>query len=156
WGLTIRYSCEGKPLGTGGALKKAKSSVAVSDPFWVINGDSLVDARLGPVAAFHDAHRAVVTMVLVKVEDVSRFGAVALDPDESVRSFREKSLAGEGYINAGIALMNQSVLELIPLDVPTSLERDVLPRLVARGLYGCVVSGSFVGVGTEESLRLAE
>jgi len=155
WGLTIRYSHEREPLGTGGALKNAQSSV-MSDAFWVINGDSLVDARLEPVREFHTARRAVVTLVLTKVQDVSRFGAVSLSPDASISSFREKTVSGEGYINAGISLMNRSVLELISPERSTSLEQDVLPGLVARGLYGCVVHGSFVDIGTEQSLRAAE
>src|SRR2546422_1904333 len=52
WGLAVRYSHERVALGTGGAVKNAHS-LSLSDPFLVINGDTLFGAQLEEVHADH-------------------------------------------------------------------------------------------------------
>jgi D-glycero-alpha-D-manno-heptose 1-phosphate guanylyltransferase len=54
--LTVKYSNEMQPLGTGGALRQALPQCP-SDPVMVLNGDSFIDADLsGYMAWFLENH----------------------------------------------------------------------------------------------------
>ncbi len=156
WDLAIRYSHEGTPLGTGGAIKNAQA-LGISDSFWVINGDTLMGAQLEQVRADHLASQAAATLVLADVADVSQFGAVVMAGERSgwIQSFGEKAGTGRGLIHSGLSLVTRSVVNDLPSKRVVSWERDVLPRWVGRRLRGVVAPGPFVDIGTEESLRHA-
>src|SRR6185312_12386366 len=47
-------------------------------------------------------------------------------------------------------VLERSVLDLLEHDRPASIERDVFPRLVGEGLYGCVSNGYWLDIGTPE------
>ncbi len=128
--LDLTYSVEAAPMGTGGALALARAALGPGDPLLVLNGDSFVDVDLAALVA---AHRGAATLTLVEVADASRYGQVTLGPDGRVTAFVEKgATTGPGLINAGVYVLAASVLAGLP-DGPSSLERDVLPALVAAG-----------------------
>src|SRR5215471_17016531 len=52
WGLEIKYSREFHPMGTGGALKLAQSSVADVQTFVVMNGDSFLEIDFSALLEF--------------------------------------------------------------------------------------------------------
>lgn len=155
WGVHVRYSAEVQPRGTGGAIKHAQPLIA-SDPFLVLNGDSLVQADLAHLISFHAEKQTWITIVLVEVPDKARFGSVVLASDDSIAGFNEKGHQGAGLINAGIYLMERAVLEAMPARCNASVERDVFPCFVGKGLYGMVVPGPFIDIGTPEAYRMAQ
>lgn len=154
WGLNISYSLERKPLGTGGALKNAQHLIA-SDPFVVINGDSLLQADINRLIIFHVREKAKITMALTEVVDQRRFGSVRLGHDGSIVKFNEKGEEGKGLINGGIYIMDRLVLENLAPEGYVSLEYDVFPRFVGNGLYGMVVPGPFIDIGTPAVYEMA-
>jgi NDP-sugar pyrophosphorylase family protein len=147
-GLEVELSREASPLGTGGAARLALDRIE-GDRLLVLNGDSFCPfdlTRLDPAPA----------LWLVEVEDASRFGSVELAADGRVRSFREKvGAVGPGLINAGVYFLDRADLAAIGPGRPASLERDVLPGLVGRGLRGVVGPGPFVDIGTPQSYAAA-
>jgi NDP-sugar pyrophosphorylase family protein len=151
----IRLSIESEPLGTGGAIKQAEHLLP-SGPFFVLNGDSLAQGDLSSLLRFHLEKNASITLALVEVQDKSRFGSVALGADGAILRFEEKGETGAGLINAGIYVMNRAVLDTIPCVKRWSLEMDVFPEFVGKGLYGMTVSGPFVDIGLPESYALAQ
>ena len=54
---------------------------------------------------------------------------------------RRPTRSTRNNISAGAYVLERSVLELLEAEQPASIERDVFPRLVGEGLYGCVVGG---------------
>jgi D-glycero-alpha-D-manno-heptose 1-phosphate guanylyltransferase len=72
--------------------------------------------------------------------------------------FEEKSAAeGEGWVNAGIYLLSRPLIQEIPANLPTSLERELCPTWVARKrCFGFRCSSSFLDIGTPESYAQAE
>jgi NDP-sugar pyrophosphorylase family protein len=154
--LRIAYSEESAPLGTAGALRLAWPLIQ-SDPLLVMNGDSYCDASLKDFWLEHQRHRAKLSMLLTKVGDPQRFGRVELGADGVVVGFREKSgEAGPGIINAGIYLIQKSLIGDLKTDAVISLERDVLPNWVGRGLFGFTSEGKFLDIGTPEDYARAE
>ncbi len=156
FGLEIVYSREETPLGTGGAIKLALSKLQ-GRRFFVLNGDSFCDFSLSAMLDVHLENAAAATLWLVSVEDSQRFGAVSINTDREITEFREKSAAGEsGLINAGIYLLERHIIDPMPAGSAFSLERDLFPGLIGKGILGVVGPGPFIDIGTPESYGLAD
>jgi len=157
----IRYSVEEEPLGTGGAVKKAEGAID-GDCFFVLNGDSFLDVALDEMLAFHKRSGAVATIATVEVPSAARYGSVALDGAGRVVSFLEKTeRVGAGpqmsqTINGGLYVLDRSVLQLIPGATKVSIEKEVFPALIGKGIYGFKSRGYFIDVGVPEDLERAQ
>jgi NDP-sugar pyrophosphorylase family protein len=156
-GVQLRYSVEPSPQGTAGAVRLALPLLTRSR-LLLLNGDSYCDADLGELLRQHVQSALPVSMTLAQVADSSRFGRVELAQDGRVCQFVEKGReARPGWINAGIYLLDRSLLETMPATVPLALEWDVLPSWVTAGLVrGHCCSGLFLDIGTPESYAGAE
>lgn len=155
WGVQLTYSRETEPLGTGGAVKLAEEWVH-ADEFVVLNGDSFFDVDLGELSSFHHEVGAVASLALAHVENAQRYGAVRLDSAQRIVGFAEKDNGvGAGLINGGIYLLTRQALDTIPTGRACSLEREVFPALLTRGLYGRPFPGFFIDIGVPaDYLRL--
>lgn len=150
----ILTAIEPTPLGTAGALARHRS-LFTSDPILVINGDTFVDADLAGFVAAHRQKSPQASLLCAWVEDCSDYGTVRTDAEGLVMAFEEKqaSLAKPGLVNAGLYLLSAAVLDRMAVDRPTSLEREVLPRL--QQLLAVPQDVSFVDIGTPARLANA-
>lgn len=154
--LRISYSQESSPLGTAGALRLALPLLE-SNPVLVLNGDSFCDADLMGFSSWHLERRAAASLVLTRMSDTARFGRVRINAEAAVTGFEEKSnRSGPGWINAGIYLVDRHLLQTIPAVGAVSLEREIFPEWIGRGLCGYESHGRFLDIGTPESLAAAE
>jgi mannose-1-phosphate guanylyltransferase len=152
-GVSIRYVVEPERRGTAGAIRFAADELGegLDDRFLALNGDVLTDLDLSALLGAHASAGAQATIALYPVEDSSAYGLVRTDPSGEVLAFTEKT--GEtvpGEINAGMYVLERSVLDLIPPGKEVSIERDVFPRLVDEGLYGLRLDGYWMDIGTPE------
>ena len=150
-GLRLRFVEEPEPRGTAGALKYAED--LLDDRFLMLNGDVLTDIDLTAQIAQHEGTGAIGTLALVPVEDPTAYGLVPLNDDNSVREFVEKPSADQidtNLISAGAYVLERSILALIPPDRNVSIEREVWPRLVGKGLYGFAADAYWLDIGTPE------
>jgi NDP-sugar pyrophosphorylase family protein len=92
------------------------------------------------------------------VEDCARYGAVTIDSNHRIQSFIEKGqLKGAGLINAGAYLLSAEMLLTIPAKQQVSLESEIFPVWVSRGIFGYTANAvRFIDIGTPESYRLAQ
>jgi D-glycero-alpha-D-manno-heptose 1-phosphate guanylyltransferase len=154
-GMSLFYSHEQTPLGTAGALARALPSV-FSRTLLVMNGDSFFATDLAASLRLHRAKGAQASLLLAYVEDGSRYGKVQLEEDGTVREFREKdSATSSAWINSGIYWFERPVLEALPQHQPLSLEKEVLPGLIGRGLYGYKQRGKFLDIGIPQDYARA-
>ena len=159
-GLDLVFSREDAPLGTGGAVKKAADLIQ-SDPFLLLNGDSLCDMDYGSLLDFHTLKRALATLTVSAIEPRTDVGSVIMDSSGAIVGFQEKSSASLGlpaghrvYVNAGVYCFSRDVFSLMPpLDI-FSLEKDFFPSLVTGKVHGFVIEKGFVDIGTPQ--RYAE
>lgn len=150
--VELALSAEPAPLGTAGAVKHAARFI--DGTFLLVNGDTFLELDAAALLAAHRAAGALVTLAAVPVPDTSRYGALDVAPDGALRSFTEKATAaGPGLINAGAYLAEPRLLDEIPAGRAASLEREILPALLARGerLQTHRQAGRFVDIGTPES-----
>lgn len=154
--LSIEYSQEHAPLGTGGALRLALP-LARSATIVALNGDSYCDVELQTYYARHVTSKRHGSLLLTEVADTSRYGRVDVAPDGRIAGFQEKGAAkGPGWINAGVYLLAADWLAELPVGDPISLERDLLPRWIPRGLGSFACPGRFIDIGTPESFAATE
>jgi mannose-1-phosphate guanylyltransferase len=151
-GIRLRYLEEPEPLGTGGALKFAEE--LLDERFFMLNGDILTDIDLGAQLEQHERTGARATLALIPVEDPSAYGLVRRHEDCAVREFVEKpgpEQMDTNLINAGAYIIEREVLgEMAPAGTNISIEREVFPRLVGRGLFGCEADGYWLDIGTPD------
>lgn len=163
-GWTVAYSEEHQPLGTGGALRQAEATIpSGTGTVLVLNGDTFLDLEFDLFLEQHLRTASAVTLALVSVADASRYGTVRVNATGEVTSFVEKcAVRGSEkperlFINAGWYLMQIEVLRSIPKAPPAvSLECDILPQWIGRGLQGHVSSGFFIDIGVPEDLWRAQ
>ncbi len=154
-GLTLDYSTELEPLGTGGALLFARPKLAQS--FYLLNGDSLFDVPLADlVSAGGSPDQPLARLALRLEDDAGRYGSVELK-DGRIAGFAEKRQgAGPGLINGGVYWMRRSILDAVPSGA-FSLERDLFPALAAAGrLEGRIFEAPFIDIGIPASLQAAQ
>ena len=156
WGLRVRYVTEspGRLLGTGGAVRRALSAIR-DDAFFLMNGDSFFPVSLAPLADLHRRRNARVTLAVTRVPEVSRFGAVLRDRAGRGTAFLEKGRRGPGWVNMGLYVVRREAIARLPAGRPASIERDLFPALVGRGLWTWPAPVGHLDFGTPESLREA-
>jgi D,D-heptose 1,7-bisphosphate phosphatase len=154
FGLEIAVSQEPEPAGTGGALWHARDRL--TDRFYLLNGDSWFDINLLELACRAECTPLADAAIAVRrVDDASRFGAVAVE-DGRITRFAERPLEpGPGLVSGGVYVCRRTLL-----DHPApcaSLERDVFPNLARSGkLMGAPFTGYFIDIGVPEAYARAQ
>ena len=157
--VAIDYLPEPEPLGSGGVLRAAAR--CWHEPFWVLNGDVVIDLDLEGMAQRHAASGAWASIALVEVADVSGFGVVDVGPDDDIRRFVEKPTREEApsrLVNAGVWRFHPEAVSLLPPRGFASVEYDLFPAIRAAGrrLQGFRAGKYWVDMGTPERyLRVA-
>src|SRR3954452_10330936 len=119
----------------------------------MLNSDVLSDMDLSVQLKMHEEAGARATLALVPVDDPSAYGLVRTLRNGVVTEFVEKPSPDQidtRNISAGAYVLERSVLDLLEPDQPASIERDVFPQLVNKGLYGCVSEYYWLDIGTPE------
>ena len=151
-GLRVRYSFDGsRPLGTGGAIKKALP--LLGEAFFVLYGDSYLPIDYRSVeSAFMQSQKPALMIVfrndgeldasnVIYVEDDAALGRVALYEKNSPR-------AGEmRYIDYGLSCCRAA--EIAKVDADSFDLADVFTRLSKEGkLAGVEVTERFYEIGS--------
>ncbi len=149
FGVHIQYVTEPSPMGTAGAFKFAAGEIKQTTI--VLNGDILTDLDISDVMKQHKSSKAEASIVLTPVENPTRYGLVETDDNLRVKRFREKPTEEEvaslptKNINAGIYVLEPSVLELIPEGENYSFEYNFFPDLLEqkRAFYAYIMDKNY-------------
>lgn len=173
YGISIAYSYEESPLGTGGAIRNALPKMQEEDVL-VLNADTYFDTDYRSLFQEQRMKRADMTIASREIEDISRYGAIVKDTDGRVLRWNEKqSGSGEtmpdsaetlarseetapkrGEINGGIYVMKKSLIEKIPVG-KQSLENDCIPVWLSHSvkIHALPSDGYFMDIGVPEDYR---
>jgi NDP-sugar pyrophosphorylase family protein len=132
FGVSVEYSVEESPLGTGGAIKKAESLLDDEQAFYVVNGDILT--TIDPRMLNRNTH--AVSAVPMK----SPFGIITFDSSDNVTGFLQKPVMNDVWINAGVYHFTNEVLQYMPQ--VGNFEESVLPMLAKQGKLKVVKFGN--------------
>ena len=103
-GIKITFSVEDKPLGTGGAIKKAGKKIK-DKSFLVINGDIITNIDLKKLIKKNNA--------IASIQLKTKFGILQTDGNKIIK-FDEKKEIENLWMNAGIYHLNKETLKELP------------------------------------------
>ena len=158
FGVNLRYITEPTPMGTGGAYRFAAD--ALRETTIVFNGDILTNLDIAALLEFHSSKQAEATISLIPVSDPSRYGLVETDDGGRVLRFIEKPSPEEAEtlslntINAGVYVLEPSILDIIAKGENRSFEYDVFPGILRREtpFFAYTMSSEYwLDIGTPES-----
>src|SRR5437763_6858183 len=142
FGINITYSRETEPLGTGGAIREARSLLGTT--FVMTYGDVL---RYYDYDRFVTAHDEPCLAVYPR----RTVGNADVDGGRIVRF--DKRAPELPYIDAGFSLMPASIIDLLPPSGPCSFEESIFPLLASERRLACeIVDQNFFDIGTPEEL----
>jgi len=128
YGLSISYVREPDALGTAGPLTLLK---AVSDPFFVLNGDLLTTLDFGDMLAHHVRTGAAATIAVTKRSVHVDFGVIEMSGDGQFEKYVEKPTF-HFEVSMGAYVLNRSVIDHIAhgtrFDMP-----ELITRVAASG-----------------------
>ena len=140
--IRANYSIEDKPLGRGGAIKKAWQKLPREDIVIVTNGDVYTEMDLKNAVLVHKEksknNRVEGTVCLFPFQ--SSYGIVMIDGEHKINSFEEKPILPY-WINGGVYIFNYSVKNHLP-EIGDH-ETEVFPGLVTRKLLYGYTSNSY-------------
>jgi D-glycero-alpha-D-manno-heptose 1-phosphate guanylyltransferase len=154
--IDIIYVVEDKPLGTGGALRKALSCIEGRDVI-VLNGDTFFNINLKKMADFHCSENSMLTIAVKPMHDFNRYGTVIIKDNRAI-GFEEKSFKHSGYINGGIYVVKKAISEFFDYDKDAfSFEidflhwkiNDIQPRVFICDDY-------FIDIGVPDDYKKAQ
>lgn len=148
-------------LETGGGVKKALPKLG-DEPFLVMNGDALwVDKResnIKRLAQHWDAEKMDVLLLLTPTEEALGYDGVGDFSGEGEGVFPLEfrgEAANAPNMFAGVQIVKPEMYENTPKGAFSNLE--IFKKIAANGrLYGLVIEGTWMHVGTPEMVREAE
>lgn len=136
--IKICIAHEEEILGTGGALDNFRNFLRGEEPFWVYNGDIISDLDLASALRFHQARKALATLVLW---DYPPINTVAVDREGNIISLFEKpnsEPAGRDCHSSsltftGISILSSRILDYLP-DGYSEMPRIYQDIIACRGI----------------------
>ena len=127
WKVTVADT--GYSTMTGGRVKRIQEYIGDED-FMLTYGDGVCDVDIRKLVEFHQNHGKIATLTAVVMEQQK--GVLDIAENNSVRSFREKSLTDGALINAGYMVLKPAIFEYIEGD-NTIFEKEPLEILATNG-----------------------
>ena len=121
FGITIQYSVEKAPLGTGGAIKNAEKYID-DDSFFVINGDIITNINLLKLKT----HLNTIAVIPLRTP----YGVIHASGDK-IDKFEEKPEIFNHWMNAGIYYLNKEIFGYLP--TKGNVETITFPALAKKG-----------------------
>jgi D-glycero-alpha-D-manno-heptose 1-phosphate guanylyltransferase len=154
--LSLAFSREDEPLGTGGAIKQGASMVK-TDHFLALNGDCFCVIDYNQMIDFHRQNQSQATIAVTRIEDAREYGTIEMDSDKNIIAFKEKQpIVQPAFINTGTYCLSRHVFSLINTAQKFSIEYDFFPRLVEKGFKAFEVENKFIDIGTPDRYAWAQ
>lgn len=154
WGVHISYFHEDRPLGTAGALAYLRDQL--TEDFFVLYGDTIVDIDMEAMLTFHRRHHADATLFVHPNDHPYDSDIVCLDNDGRVSGFHIKphpeELVTHNMVNASLFIFSPRVPGMVGRGTKSHIEKDILPRCLAAGLrlFGYISFEYIKDMGTPE------
>ena len=154
--LDYSFVIEEEPLGTGGAIRFACTEAITEAPL-ILNGDTLFHIQLKEVSDFHFKLKSACTLSLKPMTDFDRYGVVELNPEGTIKDFKEKKFYKKGLINGGVYVLNRKTFMANDWPERFSFEKDFLEKQYSsKSLFGIVQEGYFIDIGIPEDFTRAQ
>jgi NDP-sugar pyrophosphorylase family protein len=153
-GLSLHYSREAEPLGTGGAFRLARP--LIRQRFLMLYGDLYRPIDYAALAMMHEGNALAVYPYVEGLTTIA-CANVGLDPSgrRVVVYAKSRPELDLSHVDAGFGFFLPEVLDLLP-DGVSNLEQSVYPILASRGELDAIpVDRTFVDIGNPSDLAAA-
>jgi len=154
--LTLRYSHEDEPLGTGGGLIKAAGSVNPLEPLFVMNGDTFFPISLTDMLGSHQVNKAGITIAMMKTNERGRYSAFDVASNGRLSLGSDSALV---HKSGGIYLFSpEMVSDLQARRVERlSFEDDLTPMFLGADLrlFAYIADVPFIDIGLPDDYHRA-
>lgn len=151
WGVSIAYAFDGaRPLGTGGALRAAVTML--SDPFFVLYGDSYLDCDYAAVAEQFARSGKRGLMTVCRNDDQWDRSNVLFRDNRIVSYSKDQKQDGRRHIDYGLGVLRKSALESYGATEAFDLASVYDLLLAEDELAAFEVQGRFYEIGSHEGL----
>jgi D-glycero-alpha-D-manno-heptose 1-phosphate guanylyltransferase len=148
--LSVQFSIESEPLGTGGAIKHACGKAAEENVL-VLNGDTMFKVNVNKLFHFHQSMHAACTLALKPMNNFDRYGVVEINRENYIQSFKEKQFYAQGLINGGVYALNVNAFLALGLPQKFSFEKDYLEKYyTTEKMTGLIQDEYFIDIGIPE------
>lgn len=157
-GLTVLYSHEETPLGTGGGIRLALEK-SDEETNLVLNGDSFFDVNIYHFLRVHRDDSSKSSLALRRVQNAARYGTIELNQHNEIVLFNEKQgIEKEGLINGGIYFLEKTFfIENTPSEKNFSIEKDFFEKQAGKKeMKGYESDGYFIDIGIPEDYEKAQ
>ncbi|HBC76567.1 MAG TPA: nucleotidyltransferase [Candidatus Wallbacteria bacterium] len=157
-GVKMSYVSATEDYGTAGSVGFSRKHL--KEPFIVISGDVLTDFDLARAIEYHKEKKAMITIVLTRVENPLQYGVVITDRDGRITRFLEKPSWGEVFsdtVNTGIYIIEPEALKYIPEGKEFDFSKDLFPLLLKNKepIFGYIADGYWKDIGDLSEYLLA-
>jgi mannose-1-phosphate guanylyltransferase len=139
FGVDIKYSNHSVDGGTAEGTRLAISRFVSDHTFLVMNGDELSNVNLHKLFKQHTRTKAISTIVVAPFR--SPYGVIDIDSEMNITRFLEKPVLPSMYVNAGIYVFNQDILDYLPKK--GEIERTAFPALAKERLLRAYLHRGF-------------
>ena len=115
---------------TAGRILKIRDYIGEDEEFFLTYGDGVSNVDIPALLKFHREHGKTATITTTQPE--GRFGAIKIDSDGIIESFKEKARKDQSWVNAGFMVMNKEIFDYLG-DGSEMLEAAPFERMAAEG-----------------------
>ena len=150
--VRVRYSWE-QPLvlGSAGGPRRALDIIGV-ERFFIVNGDTLTDLDLAPLALAHEGAGALATLALTGNPEPHRYGGVVVDDRSRVTAFVPRGAVAERPLHfIGVQVVEAEAFRDLTAGQPMDSIGGAYDALIRRqpgSLRGFVCEAAFWDIGT--------
>ncbi len=154
-GMSISYSIEDRPLGTGGPI--APNLDRLTEHFIVSNGDLLTNLNFAAMARAHADANASATIATHRRTLHVEFGALTVDEQDRITEYKEKPSL---HFNAGMGmyvLSREAIRPFIHKDTHLDMP-DLVRSLISRGdvVQSYMEDCTWLDIGNPEDYAAAQ
>ncbi len=149
--MDVRYSYEDPILGSAGGPRHALPLIE-SPRFFLVNGDTLSDVELDPLAEAHERSGALVTMALVVQPDPGHYGGVQVDANGAVTGFVRRGTPST-YHFVGVQAVDADAFRSVAPGRAAETVGGLYPSLIAEhpgSIRAFICDATFHDIGTPQ------
>jgi len=147
FGVSIGYSYEESPLGTGGAIKKIESSI--DSTFLVLYGDIMLEMDILKLIIFHKKNNSLLTLVLHESDHPYDSDLINTDGDRVIEILgKHVKDPSTRLAKTSLFVAEPGILGFMP-DGKSDFDSDSLPKIVETNkVFGYITDEFIKDVGT--------
>lgn len=151
--LSLKYHDEKSLLGTGGAIKNVLKNKKISDPFFVINGDTYFNFKIESLIKKNLKNYNKKSIILLKSDEKEKRYDQFKILNNKITFNKNNKNRTKSYINSGLYLFYKKDISIKKKIF--SLEKELLPLLISKNRLDFYINKSkvFFDIGVPKDLN---